>query len=346
MGRKNTEKSGSNNTAKQICFVIIVLVFFLLFFEIVLRVSYPAYSNYNTEMWRYAKELKVLSEPNIGHEHQPQSSAQLYGVEIKTNKEGWRDYDYPLQKNNNTKRIMMLGDSLTFGWGVPFEQTMAKRLEKKFINGGHEQTVEVINTGVGNYNTAMEVNAFFKKGKKYNPDMILLMYYINDAEPTYTQPGKTRILLNQLYLYGFLSDKIINTQIHLSRDKQFENFYGNLYKQGATGRQEVEKAINKLAMYCKENNIQLHIFVIPEMHEFENYPFQEVTDFVQSTATENDVPATDLLPYFQIVTSSKKNSESISPSDLWVSVEDAHPNAKGNLIIAEAIYQNIVSMKE
>ena len=69
-----------------LCCTIIVL---LLFFEIVLRVFYPFYSNYNTEMWRYAVESKKISLfPGLGHEHVPNKSNQLYGVEIRTNSDG------------------------------------------------------------------------------------------------------------------------------------------------------------------------------------------------------------------------------------------------------------------
>ena len=56
----------------------------------------------------------------------------------------------------------MLGDSLAFGWGVPVEKTSSKQLEQMLINAGHD--VEVINTGVGNYNTEMEVAYFLERG--------------------------------------------------------------------------------------------------------------------------------------------------------------------------------------
>ena len=72
----------------------------------------------------------------------------------------------------------MLGDSLTFGWGVPFGETTAKRLHMMLINDstppyGRGDPVEVINAGVGNYNPAMEVAWFFDEGVKYRPDVVV-----------------------------------------------------------------------------------------------------------------------------------------------------------------------------
>ena len=41
----------------------------------------------------------------------------------------------------------------------------------------------------GNYNTTQEVNLLIDKGLKYQPDQVVLFYFINDAEPV---PKKSR----------------------------------------------------------------------------------------------------------------------------------------------------------
>src|ERR1035441_2780708 len=59
--------------------------------EVVLRVKNSSMRNYDIEMWRYAKELKVRSDdPLLGHEHRPSSQALLQSVEIRTNELGLR----------------------------------------------------------------------------------------------------------------------------------------------------------------------------------------------------------------------------------------------------------------
>ncbi len=313
---------------KNIFLLLSVIFIILLFFEITLRLAYPLYSNYNTEMWRYAKDVKELSNnPLIAHQHRPNAASFLYGTEIRTNSIGWRDYEYDSSTDNY--RIMILGDSITFGWGVDFNYTFPKILERLLRE--NNKNTEVINTGVGNYNSEMEVNAFFEKGIKYGPDMIVLAYYINDAEITHKNPGAIAYILQKSYTYSFFSDKLINLKINLLKQNQFKNFYSALYEEDFEGRIRAAKAISLLAEYAKKNNIPLYIVIIPEMHSFEPYPFQEVTDFVMQTASDNNVTAIDILPYF------KGNS----PESLWVSSEDAHPNALGQIIIAKGIYQNL-----
>ena len=53
------------------------------------------------------------------------------GVPVSTNSMGQRDRDFDVAKPENTVRILMLGDSLTFGWGVKIEDTPSKMLEAR-----------------------------------------------------------------------------------------------------------------------------------------------------------------------------------------------------------------------
>ncbi|MBI2136465.1 SGNH/GDSL hydrolase family protein [Candidatus Woesearchaeota archaeon] len=328
MNRKKSEAISATKYYKNFFLLFSVILIMLLFFEIALRLAYPLYSNYNTEMWRYAKEIKALSSnPLIAHEHKPNAVSFLYGTEIKTNSIGWRDYGYDV--TTDKYRIMILGDSITLGWGVDFNYTFPKILERLLRE--NNPNIEVINTGVGNYNSEMEVNSFLEKGSRYNPDMVVLAYYINYAEITHKNPNAIVYLLQKSYTYSFFSDKVINLKINLFKQNQFKNFYSALYEKDFEGRIHAKKAIDLLAEYAKKNNIPLYIVIIPEMHSFDPYPFQEVTDFVMQAASKNNIAAIDLLPYF-------KGNE---PRTLWVSPEDAHPNAFGQIIIAKGIYQNI-----
>ncbi len=92
--------------------------------------------------------------------------------------------------------------------GVPFDSTFSKRLERLMNDNG--RPTEVVNLGVGNYNTVMELALFKQKGLQFNPDAVVLMYYVNDAEttPPVVSPLKTAILTRS-YLLAFLSDRYI-----------------------------------------------------------------------------------------------------------------------------------------
>ena len=174
-----------SNTLKSLALVLVSVALSLLAFELYVRVVIDNGLNYELDMWKYATQMKQVSDDaKIGHEHRPGARAHLMRVEIATNAAKLRDRDYPLQKPTDSTRILMLGDSITMGWGVDAADTVAKRLEMDFNDSYPERHIEVINAGVGNYNTAMEVDWFLSRGLAYDPDIVVLNYFVNDAEPT------------------------------------------------------------------------------------------------------------------------------------------------------------------
>ncbi|MBF0301161.1 MAG: hypothetical protein HQK51_20805, partial [Oligoflexia bacterium] len=156
---------------------IIILIFFA---EIIIRLAYPWFKNYDLEMWRYAAYAKKVSDHLlISHQHRPNSYFKdLYGVEVKINSKGLRDYEYTYNKSKDVYRILVLGDSITFGWGVNFNDTFCKVLEKNLNDSRHPLRhplrhpirYEVINSGVGNYQLLEELNYLKIEGLKYKPD--------------------------------------------------------------------------------------------------------------------------------------------------------------------------------
>jgi len=99
------------------------------------------------------------------------------------NSDGFRDREFPVAKSE-VKRIMMLGDSVTFGRGVPLESTFPKLLEQLFNrNDRTGRRYEVMNVGVPGYNTRQELEFFEVKGRKYAPDLLVITWILNDCWP-------------------------------------------------------------------------------------------------------------------------------------------------------------------
>src|SRR5258708_21612512 len=98
--------------------------------ETYVRVLVDTGMQFDLEMWKYAKEVKIVDpDPLIGHRHAPNRSALLMGVMVKTNSYGYRDREFSLEKPPGMLRIVMLGDSFTEGWGAPEQETFSKRIE-------------------------------------------------------------------------------------------------------------------------------------------------------------------------------------------------------------------------
>jgi lysophospholipase L1-like esterase len=117
------------------------------------------------------------SNPILKYEPKPNSS----GI----NSAGLRDRDFPRHKPPGVKRIVVLGDSIGFGFcndssALPIEQTFAKRLEM-LLNESEHQKVEVINFSVSGYDTLQEAEMLRTKAIHYNPDLVIISVCLNDT---------------------------------------------------------------------------------------------------------------------------------------------------------------------
>ena len=301
--------------------------------EAAIRLLYPMIANYNMEMWRYASDLKQPTpNPKLPFHHFPSKEGDYYGVHIKTNAMGFRSREITAAKPDGTKRILLLGDSFTLGWGVPIEQTYSALLEKFLDQKGYH--AEVVSQGIGNYNSIMEVELFKRQGVELNPDLVILMYYINDTEPTPAVTTSFKYsMVKHSYLVAFLFDRYIRLKPLINKSYDWKEYYSNLYKEGSPGLSGNEEALKELIRICKGRGIQLLMVNIPELRVLKEYPFPLATEFVRRVAREGDVPFFDLLPAL-----SRED-----PSTLWVSPEDPHANGKANAIIADALFKKLLS---
>jgi hypothetical protein len=300
--------------------------------EAVVRFGADDGMQFDLEMWKYAKEVKTASDdPLIAHEHAPNRSARLMGVEVTTNAEGLRDRDIPIEPTPGRLRVMMLGDSLTFGWGVSIEDTFSKRIEKLYASDG--VSAEVINTGVGNWNTVQQVRYFLTKGYQYKPEIVVLNFFVNDAEPV-PESRPPSLLMRHCYLCVFVAGRIDTLRRSFKQVSTWDEYYLGLYGDSKSpGWLAARDAMKQLADYCKANGIRLIIASLPELHDVSDYKFDKITSLVRSTAHDLDVQFVDLLPSVQQAPS----------SSLWVTPPDPHPNSLAHKLMASGIYSALRS---
>jgi lysophospholipase L1-like esterase len=294
--------------------------------EVYVRMMHTDGSNFDIEMWRYARELKQVSTiEGGGHEHVPGGSGLFMGVPVLINSVGWRDDEYPVEKTEGVPRIMMLGDSLAFGWGAAPEDVTSYRLETLLNNQAGGRKYEVLNTGIGNTNTAMQTAVFLNKYYRYKPDIVVLNYFINDAE--ITPKRRESFFLENFYSAVFFGGRydLLTRQFFGKTD--WRTYYQDLYRDDQPGWTAAKQALQELSRYCEEQGIELVVVHYPELHELGPYPFQGVTDLVQEESEKAGRPFLDLLP---VVIAEE-------PTSLWVTPTDAHPNGKAAGLYAKEL---------
>ena len=312
-------------------FVRILVLSFVIFCcfigsEIFVRYVIDDGMEYNLEMWKYARKLKrVSADPGQGHKHIPSRTAHLMGVDVVINSHGHRNKEISINKSPGITRVVMLGDSLTFGWGVSSENTVSARLEVLLNATGSENRFEVINAGIGNTNTEMQVTRFLTDEVKFAPDILVLNYFINDAEPI-PRPNKST-LMKYSASYVFFSLRMASIRRIFFGGKQWQEYYLDLYKNEFNGWKRAQAFFAELSEYCQSKDIKLLLVHYPELHQFHPYPFATVTRKLEDMAGKQEVPFLDLFPTLE-----GQNEES-----LWVSQQDQHPNSLACSLIALAI---------
>lgn len=124
----------------------------------------------------------MVDHPRLGYVHPRSVEYRLGDKRVSLNSNGHRDDETPVEKPAGERRILVLGDSVAFGWGVDQGEDFPARLEALLRQqpGG---AWRVINTGVNGYNSQQQALFFASEGIRFQPDIVLLLYVGNDVDP-------------------------------------------------------------------------------------------------------------------------------------------------------------------
>jgi len=121
----------------------------------------------------------TIYDPELGWRLAPARETVFKGahftVRVSHNADGLRDRPYSREREPGRRRVLVLGDSFVWCWGVELEQCFTERLEAALGD------TDVINTGVPGYSTAQELLFYEREGRRYRPDLVLLVIVPNDV---------------------------------------------------------------------------------------------------------------------------------------------------------------------
>lgn len=122
--------------------------------------------------------IRPSNNPQRIYEATPNARGYGWETNISINSYGFRGREYSIAKPADTYRIIVLGDSITFGNRLAPEENFPAVLEKLYESSG--KVVEVLNLGLGGYDTLQEVATLADIGLQFQPDLVILGYCIND----------------------------------------------------------------------------------------------------------------------------------------------------------------------
>jgi lysophospholipase L1-like esterase len=312
---------------------LVTIVLSALLLEGFLRLRFRRSLDLSMEMWKYATQVKQpVDDAQLSFRHLPSAHAFLMGVAVDINSQGLRDREYPLAKPPGVCRVLVLGDSTTLGWGVRMDDTAAKILERD-LNEGSGGRFEVINAGVGNSGTRQEVTYYEHYGVKFQPDLIILQYFINDAEPVPRE--KRGFLIRYSYLSAFVSSRVDGLLLRLGLRPNWRTYYKSLYRDDQPGWVAAQTALRELSQFTREHGSRLLVGILPELRQVNGvYPFTEEHEKLKRLLAAEHVPVLDLIDGLR--------NHGVEES-LWVTPLDDHPNARAHRLVAAQFRDWIVA---
>lgn len=118
----------------------------------------------------------------------------------ENNVDGLRDATRPVETRDGLRRIVILGDSVTYGHGLDASQTFPQVLERKLREQGRD--VEVFNMGLPGWSTRQERIAYGRIARKYKPNLVVLAVCLNDLAELQINLSKPPGLLLSLYKHS------------------------------------------------------------------------------------------------------------------------------------------------
>ena len=308
------------------------------------------------------KTTIFMEDSHLGWKLRPNSFDYWGGVKMKVNEKGLTGPVLEYKKPKDIKRILFLGNSVTFGYMLEDHKKTFPFLVQSYINRKMgRKCIQCINAAVGGYSPWQEFIYLENEGVKYNPDLVVIGFVLNDITE--------KFLLKRFGGIGIgsqLQETIEkkgnwlkqNSNIYIALTNFIARLrYGRDIKKGAVrkeilnintlinnpNRDDVLKAweitltnLEKIILFCKEENIKVLLVVFPFTFQFDNIlelslPQKRMHIF----AEQHQIPFIDMLPIYN----EKIKSQSKNISDYFL--DQNHLLYKGNVVVAETIVSYI-----
>lgn len=335
-----------NNFLKKLKRVFVYLFLFLigiflslLIIEAIFYLVPPLKQKYASELFiTKFSPLQWLNNPDsyykfrpsnlLGHERIPNSAPNI-------NSYGLIGDEFSIKKPKDVFRILLLGDSIA-------AQNYSVGFLKKKLNSSPLQTkFEIINAGVGSYQLWHYARFLKYKGIKFNPDMVLISFSLDDARVDLSTCYKTD---KGFEIYSILAPEVLNKR--LFNVSLFRHSY--VYRVVIIALERVladrdqydpkEGAINNLKMIkeiCQDAEIPVFGFIWPALIHFEHYAEWEKKQYY-ALIDSLEYTGVDYLDLSKFLPEEERGNLREWKHDY------VHPSKEGHRIASEAIFSHLM----
>ena len=271
----------------------------------------------------------------LGYEHVPG-----YGT---SNSYGLAGKEYSLKKNDNTFRILLLGDSIA-------EQDFSRQFLEGNLNSNSalnsRYKFEIWNAGVGGYDVHHYYLYLKHKGLDYKPDMVIVFFCLNDFTTStsiyyknkdgiteYYFPTRevskrytvTPLLMRKSYLYRFL---VLRLDSYLLGRKKIL---------GTNPAEEDGRYyLQMIKEICDRHKIRLFVVIFPYLKPLDEYDDYEIQEYKTICKVIKELKINYINLYERLPERDLYNLRNIKEDKI-------HPSQEGQHLVANIVYDYLLN---
>ena len=270
---------------------------------------------------------------------QPRTTKLFFTARSPLGEPNFRDSEPELSSEKESFRILVVGDSYAWGAGMHPEDSFVNRLQIRLDAVSRRTVFEVINWSRPGWNTVVEYQSVAAHIDELSPDLLLLAFVLNDAEPI--EPDRVDLLRTDLrrreprnslsaalyqhsQLYALLWGRLENTRIH----RAYDSYYHSLFEGPDWDR--CVRALEQFRDLARERSLPLLLLVFPifDSPMDDSYAYLDLHHKMREVGQSLGIPVLDLIEAYRGVDVYRL---AVRP------FMDAHPNELAHRIAADFI---------
>jgi lysophospholipase L1-like esterase len=325
-------------------------------------------------VWEYDPELHYVHRPGAVR------TLTLVGRPedlVRIDSHGFHDDEFPREKPAGELRGLMLGDSVTMGYGVTYAETFSAKLEELLAErDGKSSSHQIINAGVHGYSTFQE-RVTLERNLDLQPDFVAVGFCMNDVTEPFvvnTEYGGTGLdyhgvtqtpnpvsgwlanetgfgrLMQKLSQRGKSIDEAKRLEIYNTRQMALESRTNPLYQEGW---RIVLAELEKLYAVAKDNELPVVLMIFPFTYQLNDPATRVPQEILIEHAKQHGVDAIDFTPVFaeviyqeqdvvKLLQEQGKTPEEIARFFGWrvgeYFFDEDHFKEPGHALVAEGLY--------
>jgi hypothetical protein len=258
-------------------------------------------------------------------------------VTYRINEHGYRGASFARRKPAGVYRIVLLGDSFTFGEGTPepliYPSLLADELGERSVDG---RRIEVINLGVPGDGVEGALATYRDFGQRLAPDWVVFQWNTNDF-PSPAVREMHGLLIGARYRELFAEARALRWSHLLSFLYMRLQTFRISRELIATTREDAERGtyrlrdIGRLRSLVPQGGAGFTVLAFPELIRLDAYPYATILERLHAYCEKEEIALVDLLPALA----------AHPDSELWVHVTDHHPNRIAHAIAARELREEL-----